>query len=475
MADEDKFLKIKDGVVTGCDKSATEITIPEGVTKIRKRAFFKCQWLEEITIPNGVTKIGACAFEGCMSLESITIPDSVTEIGEKAFSGCHWVAEIHFGGTVSQWKAVKKGNDWNSGVPACTVHCVGGKTQQTGPVVSGTANGSGPLTIEGGVVTGCDESATEIAIPEGVTEIGAWAFYGCQSLTDITIPDSVTEIGASAFEGCQSLASITIPNDVTEIGANAFLRCQSLASITIPASVTYIGYMAFSGCRSLASITIPNSMTAIGALAFAGCKSLADIRFGGTESQWKAVEKGKYWDRNIPASMVHCTDGETQQTGPVVSGTANGNGPLTIEGGVVTGCDESATEIAIPEGVTEIGEYAFFDCQSLADITIPASVTKIGAHAFYGCQSLAGITIPSSVTEIGYGAFSDCRSLASITIPDSVTEIGAWAFKACESLADIRFGGTESQWKAVEKGKYWNDGVPASTVRCTDGETQQTR
>ena len=291
MADENKFLTIKDGVVKGCDKSATEITIPEGVTKI----------------------------------------------GEMAFSGCHWVAEIHFGGTVSQWKAVKKGNDWNSGVPACTVHCVGGKTQQTDPVVSGTANGSGPLTIEGGVVTGCDESATEIAIPEGVTEIGAWAFYGCQSLTDITIPDSVTEIGASAFEGCQSLASITIPDSVTEIGACAFAGCRSLASITMPDSVTEIGEYAFSYCESLSGITIPNSVTEIGAYAFGyceslasitipdsvtkigarafdGCESLADIHFGGTVSQWKAVEKGKDWNSGVPASTVHCTDGEMQQT-----------------------------------------------------------------------------------------------------------------------------------------------------------------
>ena len=102
-------------------------------------------------------------------------------------------------------------------------------------------------------------------------------------------------------------------------------------------------------------------------------------------------------------------------------------------------------------------------------------MTKIGEEAFSGCASLAEIMIPNSVTEIGAGAFCGCTSLASITIPDSVTKIGSAAFAGCQSLADIRFGGTESQWEAVKKGEDWNNGVPASTVHCTDGETQQTR
>ena len=154
---------------------------------------------------------------------------------------------------------------------------------------------------------------------------------------------------------------------------------------------------------------------------------------------------------------------------------ADGNKFLKIKDGVVKGCDKSATEIAIPEGVTEIGVGAFQRCLSLAGITIPNSVTEIGYLAFHECESLADITIPNGVTEIGDYAFLGCLSLADITISDSVTKIGSAAFAGCQSLADIRFGGTESQWKAVEKGEDWNSGVPSSMVRCTDGETQQTR
>ena len=322
------------------------------------------------------------------------------------------------------------------------------------------------LTIQDGVVTGCDKRVTEIAIPEGVTKIGEKAFYECKSLASITIPNGVTEIGYGAFSNCWSLASITIPNSVTKIGNGAFDNCRSLASITIPNSVTKIGSSMFYGCRSLASITIPNSVTKIegasfsyceslasitipngvteiGYQAFSYCKSLASIRFGGTKAQWKAVEKDNKWNDNVPTCTVRCMDGEMQQIGLWVSG------PLKIQDGVVRSCDKSATEVAIPEGVTEIGGGAFRDCTSLTEITIP-----------------------NGVTEIGWYAFSGCRSLASITIPNSVTYIVGQAFWNCESLADIRFGGTKAQWKAVEKGEEWHYNIPARKVHCTDKDAR---
>ena len=93
--------------------------------------------------------------------------------------------------------------------------------------------------------------------------------------------------------------------------------------------------------------------------------------------------------------------------------------------------------VVIEDGVTSIGEYAFYECTSLASITIPDSVKSIGAHAFPRCTSLASITIPDSVTSIGSSAFWCCTSLASITIPDSVASIGYSVFDGCTSLASI--------------------------------------
>ena len=99
--------------------------------------------------------------------------------------------------------------------------------------------------------------------------------------------------------------------------------------------------------------------------------------------------------------------------------------------------DCSLPNIAIPDSVTDIGDYAFEYCCSLSNMVIPNSVTSIGDYAFYGCRSLSNIVIPDSVTKIGDYTFSVCSSLSKIVIPNSVTKIGDYAFSDCSSLSKI--------------------------------------
>ena len=99
--------------------------------------------------------------------------------------------------------------------------------------------------------------------------------------------------------------------------------------------------------------------------------------------------------------------------------------------------NSNVKKVVIEDGVTSIGELAFFKCSSLTNITIPDSVTCIAYAAFHGCSSLSSITIPNSVTSIGIYAFVVCSSLTSITIPDGVTSIGYGAFSNCSSLKTI--------------------------------------
>lgn len=97
----------------------------------------------------------------------------------------------------------------------------------------------------------------KVRVVDGVTEIGRYAFYYCESLQSITIPACVTEVGEAAFESCESLQSINIPSRVTKIGQRTFCSCESLQSITIPNRATKIGNYAFTECESLQSIALP--------------------------------------------------------------------------------------------------------------------------------------------------------------------------------------------------------------------------
>ena len=106
-------------------------------------------------------------------------------------------------------------------------------------------------------------------------------------------------------------------------------------------------------------------------------------------------------------------------------------------------------ECVIGEGVTSIGEYAFYDCISMVNLKIPQTVTFIGYGAFYSCESLSGVVIPAGVTEIDSWAFYGCASMTSVEIPASLPYIGFCVFYGCESLTDVHYNGTQEQWDAI--------------------------
>lgn len=117
--------------------------------------------------------------------------------------------------------------------------------------------------------------------------------------------------------------------------------------------------------------------------------------------------------------------------------------------------------VTIPNGITSIGDGAFFGRTSLTSVTIPDSVTSIGEYSFSGCIGLNSIIIPDSVISIGEWAFGFCTGLTFVTIPNSVTSIGSNAFSWCRKLTVRCFAGSEVQ-KYCETKKIAHKTVYAS-------------
>ena len=206
-------------LIVGCKNTA----IPNSVTAIGNSAFDNFSGLTSIDIPNSVTSIGEGAFWGCSGLTSITIPNSVTFIGDGAFHDCTSLTSVNIH-DLDAWCKIDFNNFYSN------------------PLYYAQH-----LFIDG-------EETTDLVIPESVTSIGGYAFYGCTGLTSVTIGKSVTSIGGYAFYGCTGLTSVTIPNSVTSIGEEAFSGCSGLTSVTIPNSVTSVGGKAFYNCSGLTDV-----------------------------------------------------------------------------------------------------------------------------------------------------------------------------------------------------------------------------
>ena len=411
-------------------KAGNSYAVPDGVTSIGDGAFKNCNNLKSVTIPNSVTSIGDNAFEYCDRLNSVSIGDGVTSIGKEAFQYCYGLKSLTIGSGVKSIGENAFADTYREETPLRNIYYNGNIESWLGiNFASGTAN---PCIQSNLYING--ELVTEVVIPEGVTSIGDHAFEDCGSLTSVAIPDGVTSIGKQAFRYCRSLKSVTIPNSVTNIGDFAFEDCESLTSVTIPNGVTSIGDRAFSWCSALKSVTIPGSIVSIGYDAFVGCSLLTTVNYGGTVEQWKSIDDISF----LQNSTIHCTDGTLYPHGTCgenVTWKLDENGTLTISGkgdmknykmesnyAPWKNRDGMIKSAVIEDGVTSVGNYAFFYCRSLTSVKVPVSVGSIGNYAFY----------------------------------------------EADSLSDVYYSGTMAQWEKIDIGSG-NNYLKKATIHCSDG------
>lgn len=246
----------------------------------------------------------------------------------------------------------------------------------------------GTLTISGtGAMTNWDDSNVPwyslrddiktVVIEAGVTSIGDNAFYGCGNLTSLTIGSNVASIGNYAFSSCYTLPSVAIPDSVSSIGAEAFSMCSGLTSVTIGSGVTSIGKYAFLDNLVQVEFIVSGSNQSF--------SSQDGVLFNKAKTKLIAYPKGK-----------------------------------------------TGTEYAIPDGVTTVGEAAFFSCGPLNSVTFPKSVTSIETSAFYYCSNLTSIRFEGSAPTITSNAFTSVTATCYYPATDN-----SWT-----SSAKQNYGGT---------------------------------
>ena len=335
-------------------------------------------------------------------------------------------------------------------------------------------------------------SIKTVKVGSGVTTLGRFALYYCESLTSVTLPSSLTSIGDFAFAGCKTLPSITLPSGLKSIGSSTFLNCSALTSLTIPASLTTIGTQAFEKCESLTKFTvasgsksfstdssgvlfnadktklvqyptgrfgdyeIPSTVTAIGDYAFATsavtgitipksvttlgippfmeCHNLEYIEVNSANTKFCSDSRGVLFDKN--KTILYAAPGTIMESYTVPSGVK------TIYDSAFEDC-WNLTEVSLPSSVTKICFAAFRHCYYLTEVPLNNNITEIGAYAFAHCFALWNLNvIPNKLTVIEDGTFVDCRALKSISIPATVTEIKSDAFASCDGLRTVTIPGT---------------------------------
>ncbi len=323
---------------------------------------------------------------------------------------------------------------------------------------------------------------TSISLPNTITYMNIYAFYGDTGLTEIDIPKSVTTIGQSVFDNCSNLTSVVVPDGVTELGMQVFNKCSALTEVTLGTNIAYLGRNTFNSCDNIEKMTIYNSTppqwngttspfsTMSKAVLYVpkGSKSAYEAfssSYGTYTQYFKSIEEFEVATHltdgeqfNLDGFYYTCVSAEERTIevtwgGPTnTSGTATYTGEITIPSEVtyqdytytVIGIGDSAfrqceglTSVTIPESVTYIGDETFYNCEALEEITLPNSVETLGAYAFYTCSKLKKVTLPEALTEIGQYTFYKCSALADCNLPQTVTSIGKDAFYQCEALEKV--------------------------------------
>lgn len=395
-------------------------------------SFKGCTALKKVTFSSSLKSIDSGYFYGCTSLESVVLPKSVKSIGNDAFRNCSNLRNIDF-----ETGYVRLGSD----------------------VFTGTAAYNDPNNIRDGIlyIDNClikeiTPGTTSLVLGPEITSIAYdWCYRIDTKITSIEVrnPDCVFP-----------KVSSTIPSTVVEF------KVLPGSTAEAHAKVFFKKYTAYCLCDDAQTV----------AESYGYC----DGTIGYTEGKW--CERCQIWqsghkknstflhiDKNNDKICDFCSKSaegmviKAGKCGKNISWYLAGDDTLYLNG---TGKMESylspakqpwakydsIKKIEISDGITSIGDYAFWGCKNVTEINLSSVITQIGTCAFLGCESLAQIELPETVYSISNQAFRICKSLKNVVLPCAATDLGSGIFQDCTQLESVEIKGKISK---IPENMFW--------------------
>lgn len=489
---------IDGGTLVSYTGNESDITIPIGISDIGKDAFSNNNTLKKVYIPDEVTSIDYAAFENCKNLEKVSIGDGVKSIGASAFSGCQSLTDINIP------KATETiGSGAFAACPNLSTINVSDKNRNFICLDGVLYSRDGKKLYQ--YLAGRPYSTYEI--PEPVSEIGEFGFYGANMLTKAQIARGVEEIPDYAFLNCTALNQVTIPSTVKAIRRGAFGGCPNLTKLNVPTSVGYIDDKAFTSLDGVTGdvvnentgevlsesnqeatpINTTDNQTADASQSEVDNQTTDEseptdnVSIAGTIESVNPSAKAEADSSEIgstkivggqavflinPKSMnVRGFDINAAQTEDSIADSGNSSSEgediraysgreFDIIDNVFGHYGGNNTDISVPDGVTKLGNRVFYNNKNINSVSLPNSLSEIGDFAF-ARSSINEITIPDGVEKIGYAAFYGCTNLSTINVPTSVKEIELGALDGTQFL---------NNWNSIEDGNNFlilGDGILA--------------
>lgn len=397
----------------------TAITVEPGVTTIGENAFYNCSGVKRITLSEGLRKIGTMAFLGCSAQEELVLPETLEEIAGAGFMSLGGVKSIT--------------------IPAATI--IIGEEAFSGCLVEAiwvAAENPNYSSDEKGVLFNKDKTEL-IVCPAG--------FQG-----GYVIPDGVKVLHNKSFNLCD------------------------LTSVEIPASVTTIEQYAFHFCDALATVRFLGDAPEIGSQAFT--EVTAEVYYPAGNDTWNA---DTMLDYSGSLTWIPYSTGEVVTSGwsGATTWTLTSDGVMTVSGsGAMKNYPDMTAmpwyayrdqivAVYIEDGVTSIGNCAFYGMPALRSVVMADTVTNIGVFAFKNSTALTSAVLSAGLTQLGESAFYGCSSLRAIDIPASLWTVKPYTFKHCTALREVTFH--EGNLTKISDGAFYNTGLTyVSLPECLD-------